>query len=499
MRDQAFQSASKEFSKRLSDFGFWRVFTNELEMTDAQTLLADYIGNRSEAAFRDLVGRYTNFVYSIALRLVDSDRQLAEDVSQNVFIDLARMAPTLSPNVTLGGWLHRHTCFLASKAMRSERRRRAREKQAIAMNACEDHSEANLSRVAPIIDDAINQLAEPDRLAIVLRFFDQRDLRSVGKVLGSTEDTAQKRVSRALEKLHLLLEKRGIKFSAVALGTALSAEAITAAPAGLAGTFAATALAASFAGGGATSTFAALLTMTKLKVVIISIIGAVGVATPLWIQHRMLVDVRQQNDGLRQQVAQLAPLTVENEQLSNQIARASSSLASNQMSELLKLRGEVGNLRRELSNAAKKEKTSAQVSKETTQPDAMQDEKEIGIAKMNYTKYWMLAFILYADEHQGQFPVTFDSAESFFPPEAKGQPNIRSDQFEIMYQGKVDEVTSPATIIVIREKEAWQLNGGWVKTYGFADGHCEVHRAVDGDFGPWESQHMMVSQSTGQK
>src|ERR1051326_1281607 len=134
----------------------------------------------------------------------------------------------------LGGWLHRHTCYVAAKTMRTERRRQSRERQAVAMNSLNDHSEANLAQLTPFLDDAINRLGARDRTAIMLRFFEQRDLRSVGEALGSNEDAAQKRVARALEKLRALLKKRGVALSVAALGTALSTDAVTAAPAGFA-------------------------------------------------------------------------------------------------------------------------------------------------------------------------------------------------------------------------------------------------------------------------
>src|SRR5687767_7950299 len=144
-------------------------------MTDTQQLLAQYVATGSEPAFRDLVARYVDLVYSAAVRLVNGDTHLAEDVTQTVFADLARLARTLSRETMLGGWLHRHTCFVASKTMRGERRRQERERQAVEMNALEDHSAANLASLAPILDDAVNQLGAEDRAAILLRFFEQHD------------------------------------------------------------------------------------------------------------------------------------------------------------------------------------------------------------------------------------------------------------------------------------------------------------------------------------
>jgi len=110
-------------------------------MTDQRTLLADYVNHGSEPAFRELVARYIDLVYSTAVRLVNGDTHRAEDVAQTVFADLARLAGTLSPKVMLGGWLHRRTWHVAITLMRSERRRQHRERQAVAMNELPDPSE----------------------------------------------------------------------------------------------------------------------------------------------------------------------------------------------------------------------------------------------------------------------------------------------------------------------------------------------------------------------
>lgn len=212
-------------------------------MTDSRKLLKEYVSNRSEPAFRELVQRYVNLVYSVALRLANGDTCLAEDVTQTVFGDLAAMAPKLSEQVLLGGWLHQHARFVATKILRAERRRRVRERQAAEMNVQPDHTRANLAAMAPILDEAIGQLSTPDRAAIILRYFEQHDLRSVGQALGTTEDAAQKRLTRALEKLHSILKHRGVSLSGVTLSAALGAEAVTAAPAGLAASVATAALA----------------------------------------------------------------------------------------------------------------------------------------------------------------------------------------------------------------------------------------------------------------
>lgn len=327
------------------------------QMTESQQLLTEYVKTGSEAAFRDLVSRYVDLVHSAAVRLVNGDTHLAEDVTQTVFADLAKLARTLSRDVMLGGWLHRHTCYVASKTLRAERRRLARERQAVEMNSLEDHSAANLATVAPILDDAINQLGAEDRAAILLRFFEQHDFKSVGAALGSNEEAARKRVDRALDKLESLLKRRGVAFSATALAAALSAQAVTAAPAGLAVTISSVALTSAAAGGGATLTLLNIMSMTKLKVAIITVAVAAGVTIPVVMQHQTKTELAAVNEALRLKTQQLAELTAENERLAALVAKApatASPTVTPPSRELLKLRSEVGRL-----SAAEREAATA--------------------------------------------------------------------------------------------------------------------------------------------
>src|SRR5215475_8805533 len=153
-------------------------------MSATQALLSEYANGGSEKAFRDLVSSYIHFVFSTALRIVGGDRPLAEDVTQTVFTDLARKAGSLPADVQLGGWLHRHTCFVARKTLRRERRRIAREKQAVELHSIEDYTEANLAQLALVLDEVIDDLGAEDRNAVVLRFFEEMDYRSIGEALG---------------------------------------------------------------------------------------------------------------------------------------------------------------------------------------------------------------------------------------------------------------------------------------------------------------------------
>src|SRR4051812_9897162 len=142
-------------------------------MTHHRQLLADYAEHGSEEAFRELVTLYIGLVHASAVRLTDGDTHRAQDIAQTVFADLARLARTVSAEATLGGWLHRRTCHVAATLMRSERRRQDRERQAAEVNALHETPDETLAQVAPVLDDAINQLNAHDRDAIMLRFFER--------------------------------------------------------------------------------------------------------------------------------------------------------------------------------------------------------------------------------------------------------------------------------------------------------------------------------------
>ena len=460
-------------------------------------MLAEYVTDGSEPAFRELVRRYLDLVYSAAARLVQDERHLAEDVAQTVFADLARLAGSLPEDVLLGGWLHRHTCFVAATLLRGERRRRARERQAVEMNAIPDHPEPNLALIAPVLDQAINQLGTADRKAILLRFFEQRDFHSVGEALGSNEDAARMRVNRALEKLHSLLKRRGVTLSAAALGTMLAGQVVSAAPAGMATGISNAVLAGSAAGSGITLTSLKLILMSKLKIAIVSTVVAASVVTPLVLQHQARAKLRGQEDSLRQQQSQLSVLTEESKRLSD--LAASSSLSSNQPEELQRLRAEASTLQQQTSTVARLRDENRRLQASVARPPTPLEMREEAIARMNFSKHWMLALMLYAQKHEDLFPTEFGLAMDFLPEQAKAETNVTTEQFEIVYQGKWSDVKKPAQTIVLREKQARQTpNGNWTRAYGFADGHSEIHSAADGNFEPWEKERILTPANPGQ-
>src|SRR5258708_6150994 len=192
-------------------------------------LLQAYASRRAEDAFTALTTRYIDLVYSAAARQT-GDAQTAEDVTQAVFLTLARKASSISGDTILPGWLLRTTRFAAANARRLEQRRQHYEQQAMQSYVGPTESEAVWRRIAPLLDNALDRLGEKDRAAVVLRFFEQKSLKQVAEKLGASEDGAQKRVSRAIEKLRRCFARHGKRMSAAALTGTLAANSVQAAP-----------------------------------------------------------------------------------------------------------------------------------------------------------------------------------------------------------------------------------------------------------------------------
>jgi len=233
--------------------------------TDDMALVREYAASQSEQAFSELVRRHLNLVYSAALRRA-GDAQLAEDVAQTVFTILARKAKTLKAGTIVSGWLYQTTRFAAADALKSQRRRQRREQEAYMQSIQNDPAASPWEQIAPLLEPAVDALNEPDRSAVVLRFFENKTLAEVGAVIGVTEDAARMRVNRALEKLRSIFVKRGVPLTTIVIAGALSAKVTRAAPAGLAGKITATAM----LGGSTSGTSAALLTTTTQKAFIIA-------------------------------------------------------------------------------------------------------------------------------------------------------------------------------------------------------------------------------------
>jgi RNA polymerase sigma factor (sigma-70 family) len=311
-------------------------------------LLRRYGREGAEDAFTEIVRRHLGLVYSAALRQVRSP-QLAEEIAQSAFTDLARNSQRLAPDTVLAAWLYQVTRRTAIDVVRRETRRQAREQIATEMNATP--ADAAWLHIEPLLDEAMDELDDTDRAAVLLRYFENKSLREVGQTLGVSDDAAQKRVSRAIERLREFFAKRGVAVGAGGLAAIISANAIQAAPVGLAATIsAAAAVIGTTTAATATATAAKAIAMTALQKTII--VGTVAVLSGVGIyESRQASQLRDQVQLIQEQQA---PLAGQIEQLRQERDRATNALTAvraqiDQLNgntvELLRLRAEVTSLR----------------------------------------------------------------------------------------------------------------------------------------------------------
>jgi RNA polymerase sigma factor (sigma-70 family) len=511
----------------------------------SEDLLRRFAEGRSEGAFAELVRRHVNLVYGTALRCCAGDSGLAGDVTQRVFTDLASKAASVASGVVLAGWLHRHATFVASSAVRSERRRRRREAAAMDLGTLETTEAVDWGRVAPVLEEALLELPDRDREAIVLRYLDGQPFARVGASLGTSEDAARMRVDRAVEKLRGVLGRRGLTSTAAALAMALGQHGLVAAPAGLAGSIGAAVLAG--AGGAAAVTTVTTVTaggsavapVAAVAVAVASvettsttgILGLMSSTKLAWglagllamgsagITLKTTTETRRAGARVASLEAELAASREAAEAARAAQARDAARLeeARREREQLMALRGEVGPLReavRELEKlraenrrlaaargvpgqAAEKRETEEEMDRRAEEETA----RATGITRLNFAKAWALAFYFFAEANDGRMPTSFAEADKYFPKDNRSVLSVfDTDRFEIVYQGRLKDIEYPAKTIVLREREAFlnpskeaQAAGRpLAKTYAFADGHSEIHGGAAEDFEAWERERMVA-------
>jgi RNA polymerase sigma factor (sigma-70 family) len=298
-------------------------------MTDDMALLREYARHNSEEAFAIVVSRYINLVYSVALRQVH-DQHLAEEITQSVFIILARKVESLGRKTILPGWLCRTARYASANALTTQRRRQRREQETYMQSILNEPEPEAWRQIAPLLDSAMEHLGQKDHDAVVLRFFEGRNFKEVGAALGASENAAKKRVNDALEKLRKYFSKHGVSSTMAIIAGTISTHSVQAAPTGLAKSITAIVIAQKAAVGGSTLTLVKgalkLMAWTNAKTAIVSAV-VVGLATFSVIQHQAQVKLRAQNESLSRQVDQLSQLAAENQNLSNLLADANNAEA----------------------------------------------------------------------------------------------------------------------------------------------------------------------------
>ncbi len=460
-------------------------------MSDDAQLLQRYARQRAEDAFAELVRRHLNLVWGAARRIT-GDGDLARDVAQTVFADLARKADRLPRGTILAGWLHRAACLSAANLVRGNARRAARERQVMELNPLQAADPADARAVEllqPLLDEALNTLDPADRDAVVLRYLSGKSFAEVGAALGSTEAAAQRRISRALEKLRAQVGRHGVTTSAVGLTLALAVASAEAVPAGLAAVVSTASLAAAGAAGTVGIAQTIMLMKTKLM---LATIAVAAVATPITLQQRSLGHLREENRTLQQSASQVAGLKAENERLANlQVDAGELARLRGEHTELIRLRGEVAGLRHQIAAAPRLASSAPPASASSAEPTpavSPDQFKQQSIDIANAMKQMGLAARLFAVDHNDVLPTTFDQMKAELPPQFGG--GVTLDRFEFMPQSRPIAETEPE-VILFRERVPRQApNGNWVRHYALVDGSVQQAASATPDFSAWEAPHV---------
>jgi RNA polymerase sigma factor (sigma-70 family) len=451
-----------------------------LAAMDDRTLLRRFAANRDEASFSELTRRYVNLVWSAAYR-VTGDSDTASDVTQMVFIDLARKAGSLPEAVVLGGWLHRAATFSARKTLRTNQRRVARERAAMSdpPQPFDGREEKETLQLLPLLDDALADLAEADRNAVVLRFFSRKSFREIGGALGLSDDAAQKRLSRALEKLRTYIKRRGAETTVAGITGALTVAGAQAAPAGTVALVTGTVISLSTA---STPFVAGTLAFMKTPL-FVSLITIAAVSVPLVMQHQTLAGLRREIGSGTASLPGGAPAEVVDPR-GDEFERL-----RRDHEELLQLRQEVATLESSELNTLRQRLIAAGTQQAAARQRAKQVEDElqaeaVRARTINDLKQLGLAARIFATDNGEKFPKTFEDMKNELAPSMQAE----LERFEFVPHARPITEAEPQ-LILFREKQPRLLpDGTWARAYTFADGSVQEKSSPDGNFEEWEKE-----------
>jgi len=487
------------------------------EMNDPDLeLLSQYARQNSEDAFAELVRRHLNLVYSAALRQVRLP-QLAEEVAQAAFTKLARHALTFPPDTILSAWLYRVTRNEAIDCLRREARRQLREHAAFemhAMNASDDWA-----RIEPLLDEAMLALDESDRTAVLLRYFEGKSFREVGQAIGASDDTAQKRVSRAIDRLRAYFAGRGVPVATSGLAALIQASAVQGAPAGLGAAIASGALLGSGAAAAAGAALPILvMTTTQKLAVATALVLAAGAG---WYHTHQISRLNEENSRLQAQVAPLAEQMSELERslrdaagritaLSNENARLTRNSA-----DLLKLRAAHTQLQQEAGAASDpfvqqaldwKQKATTLRQLFAERPDQripelalLSDDQWLNVAKeasfdtdqgvrkaLSQARFTAknafapalsAALAAYVNANYGMLPTDLNQLQPHFK-----QPIERAllEQYQLQFTGKFEDIPSGAWAVASRELIDDEHDSHWnIGPNGYGNQSSKAKRLED--------------------
>ncbi len=432
-------------------------------------LLERWAQHGADEAFAELVQRHVSLVWGTARRIT-GDPDVARDVAQTVFSDLAHKASVLPPATFLPGWLHRATVHAARNCVRSNTRRQEREQRAMNQpDTTPDLAEAQaVATLQPLLDDALATLPDADRDAVLQRYFGGKSYGEIGAALGASDDTAQKRVSRALERLRDHFRQRGIAVAAGSVAASLTVAAGSPVPAGVAGGITAAIL-------GTTAVTAPAFALFSMKTLLASLTVATGVLAVVSVrQHQQVKSLAEANAALTQQLTQAAtPAPPPAEPNAGKLSEA-------MLTELLQLRAEVARRKKETPKVQANQvvQLQAQVAAQAAQLEQVQaaaEYKKLIIQRVNALKMLGLAARVYAVDNGDRLPTTFEMMRTEMSLDAEGHMpgGLSPDDFEFFPQPRPVSETEPQLILFREKKVLENPAGGATHVYCLADGSVQ--------------------------